>query len=124
MGSVGIGSFSDYSGRVPSNPNDNSGGSSGADKCGQAFNTQLEEISRCFYFINHGNVPPVGMDIIITFNGVRLVAENKLGEEIGYLPTKYNYLRFCQEDGFTYSGVIVHSSNLPTPSVTIDVTPL
>ena len=124
MGSVGVGSFSDYSGRVPSNKNDKSGGASGTDRCRLAFSTGLEDIGRCFYYINYRAVPAVGTDVTISFNGIRIVAENSLGEELGYLPTKFNYLRFCIEDGIQYSGSISQSTSSPTPSIIIDVTPV
>lgn len=123
MGSTGSGTFSDYSKRKPKSPGDNNGGASGLDKCGTGFSSNLEEVSRCFYFTNKGNVPPAGVDVNISFNGTRLVAETKQGEEVGYLPTKYNYLRICMEDGFSYSGVIANSKDTPTPSVSVDIIP-
>lgn len=123
MGSTGSGSFSDYSRRKPINKEENNGGSSDVDKCSLAFSTSLEEIGRCFYFMNFSNIPPIGTSISIVFNGVRLVAETSLGEEIGYLPTKFNYLKFCMDDGFSYSGVVSGSNLQPSPYVKIDVTP-
>lgn len=124
MGSTGSGTFSDYSRRKSADQNEANGGSSGVDNCGLAFSTLLEDVSRCFFFINYSSVPPIGTEIIIIFNGFRIVAENLLGEEIGYLPTKYNYLRYCLNDGFKYSGIITHSNLSPLPSITIDVAPL
>jgi len=124
MGSIGVGNFSDYSGRIPKTPNDKSGGMSGEDNCGKAFQTSLEDVGRCFYYINYLAVPSKGVDITISFNGIRIVAENTLGEEIGFLPTRYNYLRYCIEDGLRYLGVITFSTLSPTPTVTIDVAPI
>ncbi|MXO04618.1 hypothetical protein [Flavobacterium sp. HBTb2-11-1] len=123
MGSTGSGSFSDYSRRKPISKEEKNGGSSDIDKCSLAFSTSLEEIGRCFYFMNFSNIPPVGTSIVIVFNGIRLVAETLLGEEVGYLPTRYNYLKFCIDSGFSYSGVVVDSNLKPTPFVKIDVTP-
>lgn len=123
MGSTGSGSFSDYSRRKPISQEENNGGSSNVDKCSLAFTTGLEEIGRCFYYMNFSNIPPVGTLIKIIFNGHRLVAETLLGEEIGYLPTKFNYLKFCIDDDFTYSGVVSNSNVSPSPFVKIDVTP-
>ncbi|WP_316822569.1 hypothetical protein [Pedobacter gandavensis] len=123
MGSTGSGTFSDYSNRKPKNPEDNNGGESGFDKCGIAFSCNLEEVSRCVFFKNHTQVPLVGVEINISFNGTRLVAETNIGEEIGYLPTKYNYLLICMEDNFSYTGVITNSKNIPTPSVAVDIIP-
>ncbi|WP_029281355.1 hypothetical protein [Pedobacter sp. R20-19] len=124
MGSTGSGSFSDYSKRKPTQPQDNNGGASGVDKCGKGFSANLEEVSRCFYFINYGVVPASGGGVKVAFNGSRLVVETALGEEIGYLPTKYNYLRTCLDDGFQYAGSISSSKNTPTPSVLVDIVPL
>ena len=100
MGSTGSGSLTDYSKRRPKSDEGNSGGGSGKDDCGKAFSTQLEDVSRCFYFIDTGKVPAAGTHVNVFFNGVRLSAETIKGEEIGYLPTKYNYLRACMAAGF------------------------
>ena len=124
MGSTGSGSFSDYSKRKSTSPEANNGGSSGNDKCGTAISTSLEEISRCFYYINYGHVPPTGTEISIAFNGLRIVAETKIGEEIGYFPTRFNYLKLCIDDGYTYSGRISSSKDSPTPSVFVDIIPI
>ncbi|GAB4022702.1 hypothetical protein GCM10028808_70980 [Spirosoma migulaei] len=123
MGSTGSGNFSDYTSRVSGSNDGNSGGSSGEDKCGQAFSASIEEISRCFYFMNYGVVPTIGTEVSISFNGVRLVAETNLGEDIGYLPTKLNYVKVCMDNGFKYSGLVSRSANTPTPSITVDIIP-
>ena len=122
MGSTGTGSFSDYS-RRPSSPKGNNGGSSGSDSCGQAIHTHLEEMERCAFFLTHGSVPNEGIEVSIVFNGVRIAAETNLGEEIGYLPTRYNYIKICIDDGYSYSGVVVSSSNNPRPIIILDITP-
>ena len=124
MGSSGSGSLTDYSKRKPTGSEMNDGGGSGKDACGKGFSTSLEEVSRCFYFINAGTVPPVGAEVTVFFNGVRLSIETAKGEEVGYLPTKYNYIRNCMADGFNYSGVISASSMKPVPSVTVDIVPV
>lgn len=123
MGSTGSGSFSDYSRRKPTNSSDSSGGHSNVDNCLLAFSTQLEDVGRCFYFINNSAVPPAGINIVISFNGVRLAAETKTGEELGYLPTMYNYLRPCMADGHIYEGVVASSTLTPHPSIRIDIVP-
>lgn len=123
MGSTGSGSFTDYSKRKPTSPEGGDGGSSGKDNCGKAFSTSLDEVSRCFYYINTSNVPPRGTEVNVFFNGLRLSVETKKGEEVGYLPTKYNYLKNCLADGFIYTGVVTASSLKPLPSVTVDVVP-
>lgn len=124
MGSSGSGSFSDYSDSRPIGPNANNGGSSQTDRCTLAFSTSLEDVRRCFYFINHGAVPPIGTQVKIVFNGVRLAAETTLGEEIGYLPTKNNFLKTCIDDEFRYEGQVRTSSATPIPDVSIDCRPV
>ena len=124
MGSTGSGSFSDYSRRKPANAEEKTGGASGSDNCGMAFSTRLEEVARCYYFINAGDVPAVNTEVVVAFNGLRLVAETSLGEELGYLPTKFNYLRLCLADGFQYRGVVVSSSKLPSPNISVDIVPV
>lgn len=123
MGSTGSGNFSDYTSRSSGSSDVNSSSSSGEDRCGQAFSTSLEEISRCFYFINYGVVPGEGTEVSISFNGVRLVVETDLGEDVGYLPTKFNYIKVCMDNGFKYSGVVSRSVNTPTPSITVAIVP-
>jgi len=125
MGSTGSGSFTDYSKRKPTGPDTIDGGSSGIDKCKQAFGTSLEEVSRCFYFLNSGgSLPSIGTEVIVAFNGLRLAVETHLGEEIGYLPTKYNYIKNCIDDGFKYVGVVRSIMVIPAPTVLVDIVPV
>lgn len=124
MGSTGSGSFSDYPKSKPIKPELENGGSSGTDKCGKAFSTSLEEVQRCTHFLEYGEVPPLQMQVSVGFNGSRLVVTNNEGVEIGYLPTKYNYIRFCLEENLNYGGIVTSSRNVPTPSVFVDITPL
>lgn len=123
MGSTGGGNFSDYPRSKPTSLDANNGGTSGTDMCGLAFTTSLEEVSRCAYYMRTSDVPAVNTDLTISFNGSRLVVSEQGGEEIGYLPTKYNYLKICLSSNFTYSGFVNFSSLVPTPSIIIDVTP-
>ena len=124
MGSSGSDSFSDYSEQKPTSPKTENGGSSKNDKCKNAFATSLEEVSRCAYYKRKKTMPPIGLDVIITFNGTRLAAtESSSGLEIGYLPTKFNYLKNCMDNGFAYSGVVRTITLRPTPSVLTDIVP-
>lgn len=122
MGSSGSGSLTDYSKRKPTGGVKNGGGS-GEDNCGKGFSTSLEEVSRCFYFINYADVPPVGTNVNIFFNGLRLSVETSKGEEVGYLPTKFNYIKNCMADGFKYTGVINAANLTPLPSINVDIIP-
>lgn len=123
MGSTGSGSFTDYSKRRSSASDSKDGGGSGKDNCGKAFSAKLEDVSRCFYFMNFSTVPPVGLDVRVFFNGVRISVETLKGEEIGYLPTKFNYIKGCIADKYKYVGQVTSSSNRPVPSVNVDLVP-
>jgi hypothetical protein len=123
MGSSGSGSFSDYSKNKPKSPEEGNGGSSGIDKCTLAFAASLQEVARCFFFMNTGILPPINTPVRLTFNGVRIVAETFKGEEIGYLPTQYNYLKNCMDAGFSYSGVVRNEGITPAPTVLVDIQP-
>jgi len=121
MGSSGSGSFSDYSGS-PSNSNGSgggSGGSSGTDQCAMAFSTGLEEVGQCDYFTNTGTVPPPGTELSIAI-AQRIVALDTNGIVVGALPTRFNYLAACLNEGFNYVGVVQSSSLSPNPQATVD----
>lgn len=119
MGSSGSGNFSDYSGSPKSDMGAGaSGGASGADKCGQAFAAILEDVASHQFYANHGSVPPVGTQLTIEVRG-RVVAVAGT-ETVGSIPTRFNYLARCIEDGFTYTGVVTNSSNGPNPQVHAD----
>ncbi|MBB5644893.1 hypothetical protein [Pedobacter cryoconitis] len=124
MGSTGSGSFTDYPNKKPTNEEKNNGGTSGIDKCGTAFSANLEEISRCTYYLKYKKVPSTGSEVLVFFNGYRLSIKTTKGEEVGYLPTKFNYLKLCLEDGFSFSGVISDSRMTPTPSISVDIIPV
>lgn len=123
MGSSGTGRFSDYIPAEKGNSsNGNTGESSGANKCSKAFTTNLEDVSRCDYFLNNGDVPDAGTEITVDIK-TRLVAKTLQGEIVGYLPTKFNYLAGCMDDGFRYLGVVSTSGTIPFAKITIDVHP-
>lgn len=122
MGSTGSGHFSDYSQNTKAS--DNQGGESGEDKCLKAFSSRLEEVPNCAYFENNQNVPPSENEVTVSFNGNRIcVIDVNSGYEIGYLPTKFNYLKACIDNGISYSGIITSSSIEPLPSVSVDISP-
>lgn len=120
MGSTGSGNFSDYSGHKGNN---NQGGASGEDKCGKAVSTHLEDVGSCDYYKTHHSLPPDNSEVEVVFISPRLAVVDKDQVCIGYLPTTYNYLRVCMEDGFAYSGIIKNASLTPLPSVSVLISP-
>ncbi len=121
MGSSGTGNFSDYSGYKPQN-NGDQGGSSDEEKCNKAFSTRLDEVEPSQYFDTHNSVPPVDTRVSISFNSrLEVYTDNML--LVGYLPTKYNYLAVCIQNGFSYVGTVSSSSNDPIASVEVDIVP-
>ncbi|WP_220473649.1 hypothetical protein [Flagellimonas taeanensis] len=122
MGSTGTGRFTDYSGEKPESGDGKTGGSSEENRCEKAFSAMLEEIERCTYFTENEDVPKVGEIVTISFDN-RPVAISERGLVIGYLPTKFNYIKMCMDDRYSYSGRVVSSSNELVAAVTVDVQP-
>ncbi|QDZ02544.1 hypothetical protein FQ775_20415 [Nitratireductor mangrovi] len=119
MGSGGSGRFSDYSGNKKTGSGSGAaGGSSGSDKCREAFSASLEDVASHDYYKNHKSSPAVGAKLSVQVKG-RVVAV--IGSEsVGSLPTRLNYLAGCLEDGFTYTGIVTASSNGSNPQVQAD----
>lgn len=122
MGSTGSGNFSDYSKRPPKSANDKSGGGSGEDQCLRAFSTDLEDIESCEYFVRNNNVPPVGTEVTVVLDK-RLCVQDLKGVVIGYLPTRYNYLAGCMDEGHSYSGRVSESGLGVLAYVRVDIHP-
>ena len=121
MGSSGPGNFSDYS-NYPRAIKGVTGAVDSEDKCALAFSTLIEDVDTCKYYSKKGILPAVGTEVYVEFN-VRLVVISNDGLIIGYLPTKYNYLRNCIVKGFTYTGVVSNVSTTPINTVIVDITP-
>lgn len=92
------------------------------DKCALAFSTLIEDVDTCEYYSKKGALPAVGTEVYVDFK-VRLVVKSNDGLIIGYLPTKYNYLRHCIVKGFTYTGVVSVASSTSINTVVVDITP-
>jgi hypothetical protein len=118
MGSTGSGNFSDYK---STNSNSGQGGESGQDRCTKAFNSSVEEVQNCQYFNTNKTVPPVNTTVNIVFINPRLAVTDSNGSCIGYLPTKFNFLKSCMDDNFIYQGIVSSSSNNPIPFVSVDI---
>lgn len=120
MGSTGSGNFSDYSGTKKENQgNGASGGSSGGDRCRQAFDAGLEDVAQYAYYTNSNTVPPAGT-VLSLIHATRIIAIDGNGTEIGALPTKFNYLASCLRDGVQYSGIVTASTIGTNPQVNVD----
>lgn len=121
MGSSGPGHLSDY----PSYKEAVAGVTGGKDTtyiCAKAVATLLEDVATSDYYKKHGTVPPKGTPVVISFNK-RVIAVDDKGLTIGNLPTSYNYLLGCIEEGYQYEGEVTVSYDNPLPSVSIAVTP-
>lgn len=118
MGSTGSSRFTDYSG---SKKTDGTGGTSGNDRCRQAFSCDLEDVAQCDFFTKTGNVPAVGTELTLVHAG-RIFAATPEGVRVGALPTAYNYLAACLRDGNDYVGVVTASALAPFPQVSADFT--
>ncbi|WP_217806074.1 hypothetical protein [Halomonas sp. BC1] len=124
MGSSGSGRFSDYPGtkarEVDGNGTGVAGGTSGVDKCLQAFQVLLEDVGNSDFYSQFNNVPATGDQLVIRFDKRRVFALDVNGVKVGALPTSFNYLVECMEDGVTYVGVVSSSSVSPVPTVAAD----
>jgi hypothetical protein len=122
MGSSGSGNLTDYQGYNSSSGGQ--GGTSGVDKCKKAFYETLEEVSNCSYYTTNNNVPVVGTHCTVIFANPRLAVVDDNGLTMGYLPTKYNYLRACMTAGISYEGVVSFSNVNPIPTISVDISPV
>ena len=121
MGSTGTGNFSDYK-NFSRAIKGITGADDSEDKCALAFSTFIEDVDTCEYYSKKGTLPAVGTEVCIDFK-VRLVVKSNDGVIIGYLPTKYNYLRNCIVKDFKYTGVVSNVSSTPINTVIVDITP-
>lgn len=122
MGSTGTGNFSDYK-NFSRAIKGITGADDSEDKCALAFSTFIEDVDTCEYYSKKGTLPAVGTEVCIDFK-VRLVVKSNDGLIIGYLPTKYNYLRNCIVKDFKYTGVVSNVSSTPINTVIVDITPI
>lgn len=127
MGSTGSGHFSDYPGSQPKQPagdgNGMAGGTSGVDKCKQAFHVLLDDVGNSDFYAQFKTVPAPGEQLGIVFDTKRVFAVDKHGVKVGALPTSFNYLVACLESGIAYVGVAKSSATSPVPTVEADFAP-
>ena len=135
MESSSTGHWSDYPASYKRNKRGGGEGVSGGgtgipvteDICQRSIeNVSLEDVGRCEYFRTRQTVPPQRHPIEVVptvVNGRIAVRSIEYNFVIGYLPTRFNYLRKCHEQGFTYRGQVVASSNTPTQRVDVHLLP-
>ena len=121
MGSTGTGHLTDYSGYRKAVVGE-TGGKDTVYICNKAVATSLEDVATSDYFKKHGTLPSKGTPVIITSTS-RIVAVDDKGDVIGNLPTEYNYLLGCIEEGYQYEGEVTDSFSSPLPVASIAVTP-
>lgn len=121
MGSRGTGKFTDYSG-MASSGNLGNGGRDNTDICDKEINCSLEEVGNCGFFLVNRDVPAIGTKVELFFDGSRICARTLSGGDVlGYLPTSYNYVLLCINQGKNFTGGVSNSRKGPLPYVTISV---
>lgn len=127
MGSSGSGNFSDYPGSMAKEITENgigvTGGTSGIDKCKQAFHVLLDDVGNSEFYSQFNGVPVIGDQLGILFDKKRVFAVDRNGVKVGALPTSFNYLVACLEDGVNYVGLVSSSAVTPVPTVAADFVP-
>src|SRR5258706_6167257 len=126
MGSRRSGRLTDYPGGKTQDKSGSSGdgGPAPEDRCSRAFSVTLEDVEHCAFFKSHGSAPKIGTDLQIA-RKKRIVAETPAGEVVGNLPTNFNYLAGCLNDGFKYVGKVIDSSKgPPVAKVAVDFAPM
>ena len=129
MCSTGFGRFGDYEvktkteeigsgGRVGDGVND-------YDLCSKEIsNIKIEDVATSDYYTRNKKVPIAGADVELlpmVKNGRLVIALSSCKTVIGNLPSRYNYLRVCSEEGFEYVGEVVSSGLSPIPYIMVDL---
>jgi hypothetical protein len=125
MGSSGTGRLTDYSSKEkkePKTPGSETGGSSGRDPCSESFTAKLEDVARSHFYATKGALPANGSQVDVKLLG-RLVVY-AAGADLGFLPTKYNYLAGCINRGFKYSGTVISTATAPVPMISVEISPV
>jgi len=112
MGTTGTGRFQDYG-----------AGKDEEDRCSKAFTADLEDVATCAFHREHESLPSAGAPVRVQLGRRITVVTSDSDEEIGHLPTEFNYLRACIKSGRTYEGVVRSSAERPLPRVSVDIAP-
>lgn len=126
MGTTGTGRFHDYSTPLGGAPKGDKKGPDDISQCERRIeNSPLEDVANCDYYRGHG-LPESGTPVRLRQALVegRLAIETADGGKVlGYMPTQYNYLRQCMEQGYSYLGRVTSCSEKPIPSIRVDLEP-
>jgi hypothetical protein len=112
MGTTGTGRFHDYA-----------GGKDEEDRCDRAFTADLEDVATCAFYREHESLPSAAVPVRIRIGRRLTVVTSDSDEEVGHLPTEFNYLRACMKAGRAYEGMVRSSAERPLPRVTVDIAP-
>lgn len=120
MGSAGSGRFGDYN--IRSSYDGMSDGKKEVE-CPHIIETiRVEDVATSQYYLDNKAIPLPKTNIVlkdIIVNG-RLVIEHSANHKIiGNLPTQYNYLYTCTQQGMSYKGEVVSSGISPVPYVVV-----
>lgn len=120
MGSRGTGRFEDYQTGVEGQRNGRPGED---DQCGEEFSVFLEDVETSEFYTSHQRLPEVGAQLMISVYR-RVSASSESGEVVGNLPTQYNYLKICLDEGYEYTAIVSQTLTTPIPRVEITVSPI
>ena len=131
MGSSGSGKFGNYrvgNGKSAGGSDAGIGGGIGGGVGGEIEcpsiieNIRLEDVAASEYYVKNQSLPPSGDHVNLhtsIYKGRLVVKTASTGENIGNLPTQYNYLINCIKRGLNYTGVVVASGGKPIPFVVV-----
>ena len=80
-------------------------------------------MATCAFFKLHKSLPAPGIPVKVLVAKRLTVATSDTSEEIGHLPTEFNYLRACIKSGRIYEGAVRSSAVRPLPKVSVDIAP-
>jgi hypothetical protein len=109
VGSSGSGKLGDYQ-----NPK--------GDQCDNTIEADLEEVALAAYMTKHGKVPTVGTNVTLNatqHKGRYVVETSKTHESIGNLPTEFNYVILCLNQGYRYSGEVIAAHSGKAPAIEV-----
>lgn len=130
MGSSGHGRFGNYgvSGSGGGQQEVSGGGNGNGNGSNQGPSLsyiRLEDVAISEYFLNKGELPPVGeaVNVRSTLYKRRLAVElSSTGEVIGNIPTEYHlFLLSGLKRGIHYSGQVISSGIFPVPYIVVSL---